>query len=599
MHSARQEITEIREPGGVSRPRTSSVSSDSWSLERRHLLTVAVEEYFHATALRRLTEGTHERRLETRLDRNLDHALELLDEYNTRATFFVLGSITRTHPDAVRRLADAGHEIAARGWEHQGIDAFDAESFRDDVRRSKAAIEDLIGRPVVGYRIPEGRFRPSAYWALAVLAGEGFTYDSSMYPRFRELASEPWRRFPHKHVDGPHTIIEYPLSSWGPDSFLLPIAGGNYIRQLPKAVVKMAIADWAARHESPFNMYFNIWELDGELPRLTLGSWTTRLRIYRNLDRVNYVLRYFLERYRFESIAGNLARLRSDLQPESLESREAAIVIPIRPGIVVDDRSPVPAAAQVATEPFTIVIPCYNEEASLPYLRRALDEVVSSLAPRSVSFVFVDDSSTDDSLTLLHELFGGRSDCQIIAHERNRGVAAAIMTGIRAAETELVGTVDCDCTYDPLLFADMLPMLDEDAVMVTGSPYHPDGTVRRVPPWRLFLSRTLSGMYRRLLHNKLYTYTSCFRVYRRSAVHDIVLQSTGFLGIAEMVAEIDRRGGRIREFPAVLDSRILGVSKMRTLRVIRQHLRLLRSLLRERLLGPPHPNAREHRARLH
>lgn len=562
--------------------------------DHRHLLTVAVEEYFHATALRRLTEGTHARRLETRLEKNVDRALELLDTYQTKATFFALGCIADSHPHLIRRLADAGHEVASRGWEHRGLAAFNVESFDADVRRTKATLEDLIGRPVLGFRIPEGRFRPADYWALSVLAEAGYVYDSSIYPRFQELYAEPWRRFPHKHVESGHSIFEYPLSTWGPDGFLLPVAGGNYIRQLPLTVVKMAVADWTARYRSSFNMYFNVWELDRELPRLTLGSWIARLRVYRNLNRVTDMLRYFLETYRFESIADNIARTGPDTQPATMSGPRTASIITAQSVDAATEQSTMTDGLAVH-EPFTIVVPCYNEEAALPYLRRALDEVIEKLAPRPVTFLFVDDCSSDDTLALLKDLFGGRSDCGIVAHEKNRGVAAAIMTGIRASKTELVGTVDCDCTYDPLLFSEMLPLLDAQTSVVTGSPYHPLGSVRRVPAWRLFLSRTLSATYRRLLHNKLYTYTSCFRVYRRSAMTNIELRSPGFLGMAEMIAELDRCGKRVREFPAVLESRILGHSKMRTLRVILQHLSLLQRLLRERLFSRQRRERHEHR----
>ena len=203
--------------------------------------------------------------------------------------------------------------------------------------------------------------------------------------------------------------------------------------------------------------------------------------------------------------------------------------------------------------------------------------------------MFVDDGSSDDTVTLLRDLFGARPACTIIEHEVNRGVAAAIMTGIAAAETELVGSMDCDCTYDACLFAEMLPRMNADVALITSSPYHPAGEVHNVPGWRLMLSKSLSRMYRLLLRNKLHTFTSCFRIYRKSALRDVHLRSPGFLGMAEMIAQLDRQGAIIGEHPAVLESRILGVSKMRTLRVIFAHLGLLSRLVTGRLLGPRVP----------
>jgi dolichol-phosphate mannosyltransferase len=131
----------------------------------------------------------------------------------------------------------------------------------------------------------------------------------------------------------------------------------------------------------------------------------------------------------------------------------------------------------------------------------------------------------------------------------------------------------------------MLP-LARDADVVTASPYHPQGRVQNVPRWRLFLSRTLSRIYDRLLHDKLYTYTSCFRIYRRKAVEGLELSDGGFPGMAEILIRMIRRGARVVEFPTLLESRVLGVSKMRTLRTIRGHLKLLKRLRSERGRAP-------------
>ncbi len=567
-------------------------ASASVSEAPRHLLTIAVEEYFHATALSRRIEHHHRCRLETRLERNVDRALEMLAPYNARATFFILGCITKSHPRLIQRIADAGHEIAARPWDHRPITSFDRDSFREDARKSKHALEQTIGKPVRGYRIAEQRFRLDDCWALRVLAEEGFTYDSSIYPRFQELLSQPWRRFPHRHEDDGLSIFEFPLSTWGPDGFLLPVAGGNIIRQLPAQLVRMAVADWTARYRSPFNMYFNVWELDPQLPRLAVVGFLRRMRLYRNLERMPELLGYFLERYQFQSLAATVPGLGAETQSTSVatgtrETPERPVPADWRAGRGTDIAGPSPSL-----EPFTVVIPCYNEEAVLSYLERTLAELVVRLAPRPVFFVFVDDGSSDGTVAMLRHLFGHRPDSTIVEHGRNRGVAAAIMTGISAADTELVGSMDCDCTYDPLLFAEMIELLDATTAAVTSSPYHPEGAVRNVPGWRLMLSRTLSRCYRVLLHNKLHTYTSCFRVYRRSAVVGLPLMSEGFLGMAEMIVALDHRGARIREFPAVLESRILGQSKMRTLRAIVEHLGLLRRLVTRRAFRLP-PAARQ------
>ena len=217
----------------------------------------------------------------------------------------------------------------------------------------------------------------------------------------------------------------------------------------------------------------------------------------------------------------------------------------------------------------------------MPYLANTLRSVEAELsdAGYEAKFIFVDDRSTDNTFAHLNELFGSRENVRIVRHDVNKGVAAGIMTGIREAGTEIVCSMDCDCTYDPHELARMLPLMAGGADMVTASPYHRDGGVRNVPGWRLFLSKGASFLYRRVLNAKLDTYTSCFRVYRRDAMLSLDLRESGFLGVAEMLGKLDLIGGKIIEFPAFLDVRLFGISKMKTARTIFGHLLLLSHLI--------------------
>ncbi|MEM9342743.1 MAG: glycosyltransferase [Pseudomonadota bacterium] len=210
----------------------------------------------------------------------------------------------------------------------------------------------------------------------------------------------------------------------------------------------------------------------------------------------------------------------------------------------------------------TVVVPCFNEEDGLPYLAGRLARLVKDVTCR-VSFVLVDDGSTDGTWAVMDACFGDWSNVRCVRHERNRGIAAASMTGIRAAEDEMVAVIDSDCSYDPARVVDMIPLLGPDVAMVTASPYHADGGVVGVPEWRLVLSKGASWAYRRLLRNKLATYTSCFRLYRKSAVEQVALRHPGFAGVAETLAALDLAGARIVELPIVLETRIFGQSKLR------------------------------------
>jgi glycosyltransferase involved in cell wall biosynthesis len=230
------------------------------------------------------------------------------------------------------------------------------------------------------------------------------------------------------------------------------------------------------------------------------------------------------------------------------------------------------------------VVPCFNEEQSLRYLERTLESVQTTYCDQyTFAFLFVDDRSTDGTWELLQELFGHRADCVLLRHDQNQGVAAAIQTGLRRAGTDIVCSIDCDCTYDPHELGRMIPLLAEGVDVVTASPYHPDGHVRNVPAWRLLLSKSLSRIYRVVLRQKLFTYTSCFRVYRRDSVASLTVRHTGFLGVAEMIAHLDAAGRRIVEYPTTLEVRVLGRSKMRVLQTAAGHAGLLLEVLQTRL----------------
>jgi dolichol-phosphate mannosyltransferase len=231
----------------------------------------------------------------------------------------------------------------------------------------------------------------------------------------------------------------------------------------------------------------------------------------------------------------------------------------------------------------TIVVPCFNEELALANLRARLHAVKESLGQcYIVNLILVDDGSTDQTWELMQEYFGNDPDCCLLRQIRNLGLAAAILRGIRTAKTEVVCSIDSDCTYDPEELHKLLPLLTEGIDLVTGSPYHPLGEVRDVPQWRLALSKTASSLYRQVLKHKLYTYTSCFRVYRRSAILNLQLRQNGFLGIAELIGKLELQGSKIVECPTTLGVRVHGVSKMQTASVMVGHIFLLGRLLAHR-----------------
>lgn len=548
-------------------------------LPHRHIMTVAVEDYFHVAAFRGAVQARHWERMEPRLDRCLDLCLDLLGRYQQRATFFVLGWVAERAPAVVRRIVEAGHEVASRGYWPRSIEGLSPADLREDLRRTREALEAAGSPPVVGHRFGSW-LGERDLWVLEVLAEEGYLYDSSINPALRRTADKriSFEAAPYRIPGRDLLIWELPVSTVSLGWLRLPISGGNYTRQLPHPIIRRLIASWHARREAPLVYYFMPWELDGEQPQVTAVSRLNRIRTYRNLERTRGLLEEYLLRYRFMSIADYLGL------PTRRTLHEARPDEGLTPSIVSDRTLEVPAPDRPEV---ALVVPLYNEEQNLAYLARALEQVRGDLGRTyRLHLLLVDDGSTDKTLSALHAHFDGLPDCRILTHGRNRGVAAALLTGIREAPCEVVCTIDCDLSYDPQVLSEMIPRLEaEGADLVTASPYHPRGRVRNVPGWRLFLSKNLSRLYSLMLGERLYTYTSCCRVHRRSALSPIRLHYPGFLGVAEMLICLKLRGGRIVEHPATLESRLFGFSKMKTLRTIRGHLRILVHLARDRCPG--------------
>lgn len=240
----------------------------------------------------------------------------------------------------------------------------------------------------------------------------------------------------------------------------------------------------------------------------------------------------------------------------------------------------------------SLVIPCFNEQEAIHQLDQRLTELreAASDHPYEFEYLFVDDGSTDETWVHLNNHFKGRMDVRLLQHPENRGMMAAVMTGVQAAENEIVCSIDSDCTYSPLLVLDLLPLMEKNVAMATASPYHPQGDVVNVPRWRIWLSYAASWMYGRLLKNKLTCYTCAFRAYRREVIKNIKLENNGFVGTTEMAWRIDQDGWVIRESPATLNVRQFGQSKMRTIEVMMRHLRMLLKIGWRRLRPGKKPN---------
>jgi polysaccharide deacetylase family protein (PEP-CTERM system associated) len=495
-----------------------------------------------------------------------------------------MGWVAERCPEIIREVGRRGHEIASQGYCHRGVRELAVGEFREDLARSREALERASGMRVTGNRCARPLVSTRDLWALDVLVEEGYQYDSSLLPIFRSFHRQPWRRFLHQHSFAGQQLWEFPFSTWDCLGCLLPIAGGFYFRQIPHLIMKRRVDHWHRTYPAPFVMYFHVWELDAEQPKISAASLFARVRHYRNLGKTSWVIKDYLKNYGFNSVANYLGIPQHCGTDSETKSRVPEVITTSLESLDGRSLSRTVASTSITKTPVTIVVPFFNEEAVLPYFFNTLSSVESELSKSyDLHFVFVDDGSCDKTWELLQQCFGARADCKLLRHPSNLGVAAAILNGIRNANTGIVCSIDSDCSYDPHQLRQLIPVLTDGLDMVTGSPYHPKGSVLNVPAWRLALSKSASFLYRRVLRQKMHTYTSCFRVYRRSAIVDLEIREQGFLGIAEMIGKLDIKGCAIREYPVTLEVRLLGESKMKVIFTIFGHLVLLSRLLWSRL----------------
>lgn len=272
----------------------------------RHFFTVDVEEYFQVAALAPWAPMQRWETFESRVEAQIDRLLELLARHDARATFFTVGWVAERHPGMIRAIAAAGHELASHTWDHRKITDQTPDAFRESIRRTKQLLEDLAGRPVIGFRAPSYSIVRGTEWSLDLLLEEGHRYDSSLFPvRRRGYGYVGGLRDPYWMDRPAGRIAEIPPATLRAGPMTLPAAGGAYFRLLPYALVRAALRSAESR-SVPATFYIHPWEYDPEQPRLPVPR-LTRVRHYGKLAGVWPRLERLLRDFRFTSIAGELS----------------------------------------------------------------------------------------------------------------------------------------------------------------------------------------------------------------------------------------------------------------------------------------------------
>jgi polysaccharide deacetylase family protein (PEP-CTERM system associated) len=268
--------------------------------QHTHIMTVDVEDYFMVEAFAGSVPRETWESWPSRVVTSTRRALDLFDKYNVKGTFFFVGWVAQKFPELVRDVHARGHELACHSFWHRAVYSLTPTEFREDTRAAVRAIEDAAGVKLYGYRAPSWSITKECLWALDILAEEGFTYDSSIYPIHHDLYGVPGaQRFPYTHqLKNGQSLLELPPTTARFLGLNLPAAGGGYLRIFPLAYTRWVFRQYEKKYRESVVVYLHPWELDPEQPRIK-DKLKSRVRHYTNLHKMESRLEALLREYRF------------------------------------------------------------------------------------------------------------------------------------------------------------------------------------------------------------------------------------------------------------------------------------------------------------
>jgi len=265
----------------------------------QNALTVDVEDYFQVSAFAKSVDQNEWDNFPLRVENNTRRLMDIFDEAQVKATFFVLGWVADRNRELVKEIAQRGHEVASHGYSHQLIYNQPPEVFREETLRSKQLLEDIIQVPVRGYRAASYSITKKSLWALDILADAGFKYDSSIFPvRHDRYGIPDAEEAPHiLKTPAGNSLVEFPLSTAKVFKYKLPVAGGGYFRLYPYGLTRAGLRQVNSRKQ-PFIFYLHPWEIDPDQPAIK-ASLFSRFRHYNNLAKCESRLQRLVRDFEF------------------------------------------------------------------------------------------------------------------------------------------------------------------------------------------------------------------------------------------------------------------------------------------------------------
>ncbi|PUU89884.1 XrtA system polysaccharide deacetylase [Halanaerobium sp.] len=266
----------------------------------KNILTIDVEDYFQVETFKNIIDNNEWDNFELRVENSLKKVLNLINSFDYKATFFVLGWIAEKFPEIIKMISDQGHEISTHGYGHELVYKQTKQEFKNDLIKSINTLKNITGKEILGYRAPTFSITNDSLWALDIIKELGLEYDASISPieghdKYGIMGINPCI---HTLFNG---LVELPQTTIKILTKNVPVAGGGYFRLLPYWLTKMAIKKLNKNNKTAI-VYLHPWEFDPEQPKIKGISKLSQFRHYINIDKTEDKFKKMLSDFNFTSI---------------------------------------------------------------------------------------------------------------------------------------------------------------------------------------------------------------------------------------------------------------------------------------------------------
>lgn len=263
----------------------------------KHALSFDIEDWFHIVDIPELEDRTLWDSRPTIVEKKTDLILSILDEFDTKATFFVLGWIANKYPGIAKKIFQAGHELGTHSYWHRRVYELTPDVFLKDLKLSIDILQDQSGVKVKGFRAPSFSIIPGTEWAFDVIRGVGLTYDASLFPAKRGHGGYPCMQQAHMLIMHNYSIPELPMSILKLGPVWLPFSGGGYMRALPYSMIELSFKKFESM-EVPVVVYLHPRDFAPDQPVVSMPLHR-KFKSYVGLSSTEMKLKSLLSKFEY------------------------------------------------------------------------------------------------------------------------------------------------------------------------------------------------------------------------------------------------------------------------------------------------------------